>query len=336
MSELISIIIPAYNAEKSIQQTLNSVLAQTHKNIEIIVINDASTDNTLNELQKYAIKDSRIKVINLEENQGVHEARMHGLRASTGQWIGFVDADDYIHPEMYQTMLSDVLNYNADIGMCSVKRVNEQGKLIRYAPKFRKNQVVDSNLLENLTQFKLGAAYLWNRLYSRDVIIDIVDKKFPWRQSLNEDLVINIDCFIKANRIVLNEQAFYSYVDNGASATATVNKEKAYVEHFKAFVLALKFYGHFPNETQELIYDVYRTQFAYPIMHVEKVGKLQKFDKELLVALKVAQDKDPLALVKLASRNSKTCSSFIQRLFRVARKVLSKFVFKDKEFEFIK
>lgn len=225
MKNLISIIVPAYNAEKSIRRTIDSILEQTYKNLEIIVINDCSIDNTLLVLEQYSNADSRIKVINLEENQGVHEARMHGLRASKGQWIGFVDADDYVHPEMYQTLWNDALKYNADIALCSVRRVNEYGKLIAYVPKFRKNQVLDVRLLENLTQFKLGAAYLWNRLYSRDVIIDIAEQKYPWRQSLNEDMLINIGCFIKAKRIYLNSKVFYNYVDNITSATATVNKE---------------------------------------------------------------------------------------------------------------
>ena len=95
MDSLISIIVPVYNGEKTIERTLKAIASQTHKNIEIIVINDASTDKTNLILKKHASSDKRIQIIDLKENQGVHEARMAGLRKSTGQWIGFVDGDDY-------------------------------------------------------------------------------------------------------------------------------------------------------------------------------------------------------------------------------------------------
>ncbi len=335
-SNLISIIVPAYNAEKSIQKTLESIAGQTYKNIEIIVINDASKDKTLEVLQQFAAADSRFIVINLEKNQGVHEARMHGLRASKGQWIGFVDADDYVHSDMYQVMLSNVLENNADIALCSVRRVNEQGKLISFLPQFRKNQVLDTSLLENLTQFKLGLAYLWNRLYSRKIIIGVAEQKFPWRQNLNEDMIINIGCFIKAKRVYLNKGAFYNYVKNISSATATVNKEKAYLEHFRAFALAMHFYGNVSNQVQEAIYSVYRTQLSHGKMHVENTQLLEQFKEEFLAAVQLINKQHPLALVKLASRSSKNCSSFKERVLRVAKKVISKFILKNDEFEFIK
>ena len=335
-SNLISIIVPAYNAEKSIQKTLDSIAGQTYKNIEIIVINDASKDKTLEVLQQFAAADSRFIVINLEKNQGVHEARMHGLRASKGQWIGFVDADDYVHSDMYQVMLSNVLENNADIALCSVRRVDEVGKLIRYVPEYRKSQVLDNDLLSNLTQFKLGPAFLCNRLYSRRVIIDTSLQKFPWRQSLNEDLIINIGCFIKANRVYLNNKAFYSYVDNSTSATATVNKERSFVELFKAFSLALHFYGHISAEVQEAIYDVYRLQLSSRSKYVEKTRFLEPFKDELLDAVDLIHQIDPLALIKLASQSNKTFPVSKKVIFNVCKVIANKFLLKAGRFVYIK
>lgn len=336
MKKLISIIVPAHNAEKSITRTLDSIINQTYENIEVIVVNDSSSDNTLSVLKEASEKDSRICILDLPENKGVHEARMRGLRESKGQWIGFVDADDYIHPEMYETLLQNVIIHNADIGLCSVERVNEQGKRLQYLPKFRRNCVVDRNLLEDLTQFKFGAAYIWNRIYSRDIIIEAASKNFPWRQSLNEDLLINIGCFIKAKRIFLNSSVFYSYVDNPKSATTIAGNERAFVEHFRAFALALHFYGHISEQVQEAIYDVYKTQLAYGTMHIETTLVLDNYKKELQGAVDLINKNHPIAMAKMSSRNSKTNPSFKMRVFRLLRKQISKFLLKDKEFQFIK
>lgn len=334
MDSLISIIVPVYNGEKTIERTLKAIASQTHKNIEIIVINDASTDKTNLILKKHASSDKRIQIIDLKENQGVHEARMAGLRKSTGQWIGFVDGDDYIHPAMYKTMLSDALLNNVDIVLCSVRRENEQGKLLAYVPKFKKNYLIENKLLEQLTQFKFSGNYLCNRLFSRDIIIEAVNRKYPWRQDLNEDLLINIDCFIKAKRIYLNKNVFYYYVDNKASATATVNKERSYVEHFKAFVLAMHFYGHISEQVQDSLLDIYRTQISQKGMHIDNTQLLEKFENELTKAVEMLNKEHPLALVKLAARNSKNCPQFLpyrQRIINLFIRIANKLFFKNKD-----
>lgn len=129
-NNLISIIVPAYNVSDKIKFTLNTLINQTYKNLEIIIVNDASTDNTLEVIMKLSSQDNRIKVINLQENVGVHEARMRGLRESNGNWIGFVDADDYVSLDMYQSMLDDARKNKVDIVICGVQRVDEEGNFL--------------------------------------------------------------------------------------------------------------------------------------------------------------------------------------------------------------
>ena len=114
MSDKISIIIPAYNIENYISATLDSVLAQSYKNIEVIVVNDGSTDKTGEIIDSYAEKDSRIKAIH-KENGGVSSARIAGINASSGEWIGFVDGDDFVEQEMFEHLLKNALDNNADI-----------------------------------------------------------------------------------------------------------------------------------------------------------------------------------------------------------------------------
>ena len=112
--KLVSVIIPAYNIEDYIGRCLDSVISQTYKNLEIIVVDDGSRDHTGEILDNYAKKDRRIKVIH-KENGGVSSARNKGIEAAEGDYIGFIDGDDLIEPEMYKTLVDLLEEENADI-----------------------------------------------------------------------------------------------------------------------------------------------------------------------------------------------------------------------------
>ena len=121
----ISIIIPVYNAEKYLRKCLDSVINQTLKEIEIICINDGSTDLSLSILKKYATCDNRIKIIN-QENQGVAIARNNGLKYATGEYIGYVDSDDYVSSIFFELLYNNAKKYNADIACGEIRRPNAE------------------------------------------------------------------------------------------------------------------------------------------------------------------------------------------------------------------
>lgn len=334
-NNLVSIIVPAYNSSERIERTLNSLMNQTYKNLEIIIVNDASQDNTLDLIMNFSFQDKRIKIINLEENLGVHEARMCGLRESKGNWIGFVDSDDYIHLNMYNAMLNNALENEADIVLCSVERINNQGKHLKYVPEFKSNYLLTNNLLKNLTDYNFGSGYLCNKLYAREVIISLVNEKFPWRQSFHEDMIVNIGCFLKAKKVYINKKAFYNYVDNDSSATAVRDKVKVYVEHLKAFSIALHLYGKESTVVQEMIFNMYRKLIAQEYMHIENIQELYRYEKEIIDATKLIETSFPLALIILATRNSESNNLSKKILLKVIQKKIKKFFVKNK-FKYIK
>jgi glycosyltransferase EpsJ len=112
---LVSIIVPAYNAEVFLARWLQSIRSQTYKNIEMVAVNDGASDATSEILGAAGATDSRIKAIHLRENVGVHRARSIGLEAFAGHYIGFVDADDWISPDMFEAMVVHAINKNADM-----------------------------------------------------------------------------------------------------------------------------------------------------------------------------------------------------------------------------
>ena len=116
-NEKISVIIPVYNVEAYLERCLNTVCGQSYKNLEIILVDDGSTDNCLQICEEFAERDDRIKVIH-QSNQGVSAARNTGLDAATGDYIAFVDSDDYIHPEMYERLYSLLKKHDADMSAC--------------------------------------------------------------------------------------------------------------------------------------------------------------------------------------------------------------------------
>ena len=120
--KLVSVIIPAYNIEDYIGRCLDSIISQTYKNLEIIVVDDGSRDYTGEILDNYAKKDRRIKVIH-KENGGVSSARNKGIEAAEGDYIGFIDGDDLIEPEMYKTLVDLLEEENADIAHCGYQMV---------------------------------------------------------------------------------------------------------------------------------------------------------------------------------------------------------------------
>ena len=121
---LISVIVPVYNVEKYLPRCIDSILNQTYKNLEIILVDDGSPDNCPAICDEYATKDSRIKVVH-KKNGGLSAARNAGLKVAEGKFVGFVDSDDYIENNMYETLFFNLEKYDADMSICAVKTVDE-------------------------------------------------------------------------------------------------------------------------------------------------------------------------------------------------------------------
>ena len=222
----ISIVVPAYNIAEYLPRCLDSILDQTYKNIEVIVVNDGSKDNTEDVIKEYCQKDSRIKLIS-KINEGVTKARLTGMKAATGQWLGFVDGDDFIEPEMYETLLSNALKYEADISHCGYQMVfpsrvdyyHNTGKLIE--------QDKDSGI-KDLLEGGFVEPGLWNKLYKKSLCDEFLkDDSMDFSIKITEDLLMNFYMFSKSEKSVYFDKCFYHYIlRKGSAATSSVNENK--------------------------------------------------------------------------------------------------------------
>ncbi len=215
---LISIIVPAYNIEAYIGRCLDSILLQSHKMIEVIVVDDGSIDGTWKIIEQYAVKDPRIVAIH-KENGGVSSARLVGLERSNGEYIGFVDGDDYVEPDMYEHLLYNALKYKADISHCGYKMVFPDGHIDLYYGTGKIEKQNKEKALLDLLSGEFIEPGLWNKLYHCLIIKDFMKSEI-WDEDIriNEDLLMNYLIFKQANNSIYEDKTFYHYILRKSSA----------------------------------------------------------------------------------------------------------------------
>ncbi len=214
MCDKISIIVPVYNAEKTIKDCVTSLVNQTYKNIEIILVNDGSADNSLSLCRELALTDGRIIVID-KPNGGVSSARNAGICASSGEYVMFCDSDDLVSENWCKCLYDN--NEQDCLTMCEIKRFKESADSLQSA----KTEGVLSEKFSRdkyLTLYRAGIGLATNKIFRADII-----KKnkieFPTVISLGEDLhfVIEYLKFVKGSIIVLHSELYYYRCDDGAS-----------------------------------------------------------------------------------------------------------------------
>lgn len=220
MNELISIIVPIYNVEDYLSRCIESILSQTYENLEIILVNDGSTDNSIDICKKYLEIDSRLKLI-IKENGGLSSARNKGLENATGKYIAFVDSDDWIDKEMFKTMLNVAKNESADIVQCGVKKIKENGKVERILYSYDNKYNCNEDILEAHFQDKISVT-VWNKLYRREIVegIRMIEGKN------NEDNMYSIEVLLSTNKVVCINDAYYNYLQRTNSIMKISFNEK--------------------------------------------------------------------------------------------------------------
>ncbi len=250
----VSIIVPIYNAGKYIEDCANSILTQTFSNLELILVDDGSKDNSLELCQRIAEKDSRVKVLH-KENGGTSSAKNYGIKNAIGDYIAFCDADDTLDNEYIENLYKGVAIYNADACVgnvaftrtCDSKVVSQRTvemyegifslkEFMEYYPKYMPNAVI-------------GAP--WNKLYRRSIIIEN-ELVFNTKIKNNEDTHFNFEFLAKCENIYVSKAPYYNYMDR----VEVVSASKGYIPNiFEIYTLTYKKAVDFLNEID--LYDEY-------------------------------------------------------------------------------
>ena len=228
-NELISIIVPVFNLENELPRCLDSILAQSYQNIEVVVVDDGSSDNSADVMRQYAEKDSRIKPV-FQENGGATSARLHGVREASGQWIGFVDGDDEIEPDMYERLLKNAVAYHADISHCGYQMCFVDGRIHYFHNTSLLAQQDKITALKELLSGSKIEPGLCNKLFHKTLLHSLLHgEAVPLDIKINEDLLMNYRLFSAAEQTVFEDWCPYHYIVRSASASrAKLNPHKIY------------------------------------------------------------------------------------------------------------
>ena len=211
----ISVIVPVYNVENYLEKCLDTIVNQTFSDIEIVCVNDGSTDNSRKILEKYKENDSRIIIID-KENGGLSSARNAGLKVATGKYISFIDSDDWVDLTMLEKLYQNITSLNTDISICSVNLYDEQEQKIKDAESYFNLSYFDSSFDGKAFSYKDTKDFLmdvcvmaWNKLY-RKSFLDECKAEFP-DGLIFEDGPFFFSIFFKTQRVSIVRDFLYYY-----------------------------------------------------------------------------------------------------------------------------
>ncbi|MCF2684354.1 glycosyltransferase, partial [Faecalicatena contorta] len=284
----ISIIVPIYNIEQFLPRCLDSILSQTYQNLEIILVDDGSTDDSGKIADRYAGKDERIKVIH-QVNSGVSVARNHGLDQATGDYIGFVDGDDYVEPDMYEILMQIVTEYQVDIAHCGYQMVYPSRIDYYYNTGEKLRLKRNEGLLELMRGTKIEPG-LWNKLYKAELFKQV---RLPVGVAETEDLLCNFEVFSLAENSFFYDVPKYHYILRSGSATSGVLSEKKRRDRYFVISSILKKSDE-DASYYTAVYERYlrilienATQINYQELRDEAVHELRKELRKIVLSKKL-------------------------------------------------
>lgn len=248
----VSVIIPIFNCGRYLEQSIPMILAQTHTDLELILVNDGSTDNSLEICQKFAAQDNRVQVISKPKSEGAGPARNSGIEAATGDYMMFIDADDRIESNMVERLLQAITANNCQVAICGYETYVEDSEdacreNIYLPQKIYKGSEVQIFFAQYFPEGIVG--YLWNKIYDARLIRE-KNIRYPDMRRL-QDGVFNIDFFDAAESCCVIEDILYHYRINAQTdmfRKLPVNYYELIRRFSQSFIEKKKDWGNFPNQ----------------------------------------------------------------------------------------
>ncbi|MBQ4406560.1 MAG: glycosyltransferase [Bacteroidales bacterium] len=285
----LSVIVPVYNVEKYLERCVSSLLQQEVQGMEIILVDDKSPDSSPILCDKYAKIDSRIKVIHKKENQGLGFARNTGLEVAKGEYVTFVDSDDYVEKDTYNKVLAECSLHNLDICYFRHRRVDEYGNYYQVSDDLKTYDFYSKNDYLIILSAMMGGDVsrpklfqmeptVWGGVYRRDLLIKENIYFKSEREVVSEDLVFHIDLLPHTNRIKVLPNVYYNYFVNTKSLSTSYSDEK-----LLKILNLLKYLG----ERLPLIYnnDNYKGSFiSYILIMFKSIIRFETWGKKSIIS----------------------------------------------------
>ncbi len=239
MERLISVVVPVYNVEEYLEKCVKSIINQTYRNLEVILVDDGATDHSGELCDKYAAMDARIRVVH-KKNGGLSDARNAGIDVATGEYLAFVDSDDFIHPKMYETMVKIMEKEQAEMAICKIAHVKDDAAINHsLSIPVTSKKLVSGKDLQNMyfdNKYAQMVVVAWNKIYKREYFEEI---RYP-KGKIHEDEYTTYKITYPCSRISLIDAPFYYYVTRDTSIMGSFNEKrfdllKSYMERMQYF-----------------------------------------------------------------------------------------------------
>lgn len=307
----ISIIIPCYKVEKYLDRCVKSVVNQTLRDIEIILVDDCSPDGVPQLCDDWIQKDNRIKVIHKMVNQGLGFARNTGLEVAKGDYVAFVDADDYVEEDMYDKLYNEAIASDSDIVFCGMKQERTQGNFVLVRDFEEKKIFTKAELQELSIRYfdpKVGRRLImsvWHSIYRRSLISDI--RFYSEREVCSEDLPFQVMAINKANSVSYIPDALYYYCFNTNSLSHSFDFKKC----FRFYNLVNKILSYYPREQQ---YHLWNYFFQSCIGMIRGLIRAKHKYRDKIHSLKLLTDNDEIVAI-LVSQYRRMTLNRMSRLY---------------------
>ena len=279
-NQLISIIVPIYNVEKYLKQCIESIISQTYRNIEIILVDDGSPDNCGKICDEYSQKDKRIIVIH-KENGGLSDARNKGIDIAKGDYLTFIDSDDFVNIDYIEKLYNSIKLNNTKLAQCGISKVNENNEIIEklnYDENYIKtsheilNELYGKHLIENVV--------VWNKMYAKELFRNI---RFPVGK-IHEDEFTTYKIFYSVDRISLLSDCLYNYRQTNESIIGKKFNKKR-LDLLEALEERIEFFKN--NKEQELYIKTLKYYLENLRVYYVKVKKYIKDSLDIQKTIKV-------------------------------------------------
>lgn len=275
--DLISIIVPIYNVERYIKQCINSIVRQSYKNIEVILIDDGSKDNSGIICDYYSTKYKQVKVIH-KENEGVSVARNIGIELSIGKYITFIDADDFVEPTYVESLYKQCVDKNADLSICGAIDIDDKNKIIKTSIEYSKLVDVQEAIKELLNE-KYYSSVVWAKMYRRDLFKNI---KFNKDIKIAEDLDVLYRVIDRCNLINIDTSKKLYYYRNRENSATTANYNNDWNNEIKICEDIISF---IKNKYPDILYFAIKRYIRINVTCINKIMKNNLNKKEELIEL---------------------------------------------------
>lgn len=289
MKDLISVVIPVYNVELYLKRCVDSIINQSYKNIEIFLVNDGSTDSSGDLCDELSKLDKRINVLH-KENGGLSDARNYGIEHARGNYIVFVDSDDFVNKKYIEYLYNMIIANRADISVCNYEFYYDDTKNNRIGiENLPENIILDKyDAIKQLVEDELINSFAWNKMYSISLFRKI---KYP-KGKIMEDVGTTYKLFDKAEKIVIGNKPMYYYYQRSNSILHK-KKSKFYIDYFE---LVNERYEYLKKEYPNMNSNYYKMMYYLLTFYIVKDKQVENYLKDSNIKEKIKELRQELKL----------------------------------------